>query len=82
MERSDLSDWDDHLYKEIFDSMLHYLEKRRQKDPYFSREVLRKLIETEYVKQDNAWAGKSPVEEIKDAATIAAFEHFLEEWKD
>jgi hypothetical protein len=77
-----VSDWDDNLYNEIFNSMLHYLEKRRLKDPDFSREVLRELIETEYVKQDNAWAGKSPVEDIKDAATIAAFEHFLEEWKE
>ncbi|MFW3146872.1 MAG: hypothetical protein ACMUIE_08695 [Thermoplasmatota archaeon] len=51
-------------------------------DPDFDREVLRKLLDTEYQKQDLGWAGKSPIEEIKDAATIAAFERYLSEWED
>jgi hypothetical protein len=77
-----MSDWDEGLYDEIYHSMLHYLEKRREGDPGFSREVLVEILNDAYVKQGNAWAGKSPVEEIKEAATIAAFEHYLSEWKE
>ena len=77
-----MSDWDDTLYQEIYDSMLHYLEKRRNGDPEFSRKVLEEVLADFYKKQGNAWAGKSPVEEIKEAATIAAFENYLSEWKE
>ena len=77
-----MEDWDEKLYSEIFNSMLHYLERRRVEDPTFSKDVLREVLDDTYRKQGNAWAGKSPVEDIKEAATIAAFEHYLEEWKD
>ncbi|MBN1390960.1 MAG: hypothetical protein JXA22_10005 [Candidatus Thermoplasmatota archaeon] len=33
-------------------------------------------------KQDHSWAGKSVIEDIREAATIAAFEYCLEEWKE
>ena len=52
------------------------------KDPEFSRKVLEEVLADFYKKQGNAWAGKSPVEEIKEAATIAAFENYLSEWKE
>jgi hypothetical protein len=77
-----MSEWDDELYDEIYYSMFHYLEKRRKGDPEFNRKVLKEILADAYRKQGNAWAGKSPVEEIKEAATIAAFEQFLNEWKD
>jgi hypothetical protein len=77
-----MPNWDDELYDEIYHSMIHYLEKRRKGDGGFSRKVLEEILADAYTKQGNAWAGKSPVEEIKEAATIAAFEHYLNEWKD
>ncbi|MFO8050919.1 MAG: hypothetical protein R6V01_04390 [Thermoplasmatota archaeon] len=77
-----MTEWDDLLYQEIFRSMLDYLAKRRRSDPDFSREVMVEILEMEYTKQDNAWAGKSPVEIIKDKATIAAYELYLSEWKE
>ena len=81
MRGSFMSEWDDELYEEIYHSMLHYLEKRREGDPQFNVKVLEEILVDAYKKQGNAWAGKSPVEEIKEAATIAAFEHFLNEWR-
>lgn len=77
-----MPDWDTELHDEILQSMLNYLDKRRKLDEGFTKEVLRKLIETEYAKQDNAWSGKSPIEEIKDSATIAAFELYMSEWEE
>ena len=77
----DMSEWDEELYDEIYNSMLHYLKKRREGDPEFTREVLEEILSDAYKKQGNAWAGKSPVEEIKEAATIAAFEQYLNDWK-
>jgi len=77
-----MTDWDDTLYDEVHCSILHYLEKRRKEDPEFSRSVLKDILADAYKKQGLSWAGKSPVEEIKEAATIAAFEHYLTEWKD
>ena len=77
-----LAEWDDELYQEIYLSMLHYVEKRRKGDPDFSKDVLEEILADAYVKQGNSWAGKSPVEDIKEAATIAAFEHCLSEWKE
>ena len=72
--------WKENLYNEIFDSRLDYLEKRRRLDSTFTREDMKKILFAEYRKQDLAWAGKSPVQEITDSATIAAYEHFLAQW--
>lgn len=77
-----MTEWDDDLYDEIYHSMLHYLDKRREGDAEFTRKVLEEILADAYRKQGNAWNGKSPVEEIKEAATVAAFEHYLNEWKD
>jgi len=77
-----LDEWDDALYQEIYLSMLHYVEKRRKGDPGFTKKVLEEVLADAYRKQGNSWAGKSIIEDIKEAATIAAFEHSLEEWRD
>jgi len=77
-----MPEWDDELYDEVYHSMIHYLEKRREGDQGFTKSVLKEILADAYKKQGNAWAGKSPVEEIKEAATIAAFEQYLNEWKD
>jgi len=34
------------------------------------------------MKKDNSRVGKSVIEDIKEAETIAALKHYLEEWKD
>jgi len=77
-----LAEWDDELYQEIYLSMLHYVDKRRKGDTGFTRSVLEEILADAYRKQGNSWAGKSVIEDIKEAAMIAAFEHSLEEWKD
>ena len=77
-----MTSWEHELHDEIFEAMLHYLDKRRSRDPEFTPSVLRELLGSEYRKQGDCWAGKSPVQDIREAATIAAFEHYLAHWSD
>lgn len=72
--------WEENLYQEVFDGMIMYLRMRKLEDTSFTKQILRELIDTEYVKHGNGWVGKSPVQEIKEAATIAAYEQFLATW--
>jgi hypothetical protein len=72
--------WKENLYNEVFNSRLEYLKKRRERDSSFSITDMEKILSAEYKKQDLAWAGKSPIQEITDSATIAAYEHFLAQW--
>ncbi len=72
--------WKEDLYNEVFQSRLEYLGKRKGKDPSFDLGVMEKILDAEYRKQDLAWSGKSPIQEITEAATIAAYEHFKAQW--
>ena len=74
--------WEEKLYDEVFQGMIFYLRMRRREDLTFNREVLEEMIRTEYVKHGNGWVGKSPIQEIKEAATIAAYEHYLASWDE
>ncbi|MGA1821639.1 MAG: hypothetical protein ACMUIG_03850 [Thermoplasmatota archaeon] len=76
-----MTDWDDGMYREIFDSMVQYLKDRRDSDPDFDIGTLRELIMNEYVKQGNDWVGKGPVQQIRESATVAAYEHYLAQWE-
>ncbi len=73
----EIKEWEEKLYKEIYESVLEKLEFRKKRDPNFSIERIRGELETMYVNQDNSWAGRSSAEEIKLSATISAFEFFI-----
>jgi hypothetical protein len=77
-----MTSWENELYDEIFDAMLRYLTQRRGHDPEFAPSILKEMLSSEYKKQGDCWAGKSPVQDITEAATIAAFEHYLAHWDD
>jgi hypothetical protein len=74
--------WKEELYNEVLMSRTDYLMKRRKIDPAFTIEVMDEILEAEYRKQDLAWSGKSPVQEITEAATIAAYESFRARWEE
>ena len=73
----EIKEWEEKLYKEIYESVLRNLEFRKKRDPNFSIKRIKGELETMYVNQDNSWAGKSAAEEIKLSATISAFEFFI-----
>jgi hypothetical protein len=74
--------WKDDLYNEVFQSRMEFLRKRRENDSSFDMKTMDEILADEYKKQELAWAGKSPIQEITEAATIAAYEHFKAEWKE
>ncbi len=73
----EIKDWEDKLYREIYESILSKLEFRKKRDPNFSLKRIKGELETMYINQDNSWAGRSAAEEIKISATISAFEFFI-----
>jgi len=75
--KMEIKDWEEKLYKEIYESVLGKLEYRKKRDPNYSIQRIKGELETLYVNQDNSWAGRSSAEEIKISATIAAFEFFI-----
>ena len=54
---------------------------RRRTDPTFTMDSLRGLLKTAYAAEADGWPGKTTLETISDAATIAAYEAMLHEWQ-
>ena len=75
------ADWPQRKHAEVFDRVCLDLERRRARDPAFTPAELEGLLKTAYVNQGNDWVGKGAVSETLQAATIAAYEHDLAEWK-
>ena len=76
-----IRDWEKRKYREVFEQTCHQLEARRASDPTFTLQFLEGLLETAYVDLGNDWLGRGAVGDITQSATIAAYEHFLAEWK-
>lgn len=66
--------WEEEKYDEVFESVYQYVQGHRKNAPDFTIQTLRDLLETEYIHQGNAWAGRSDVKEITINATIAAYQ--------
>ena len=73
--------WRDIKYDEIFEQELRGLERRRNHDPVCSVKDLEKILEALYIMDGADWGGRGDVQDIIMAATIAAYEHFIAQWK-
>jgi hypothetical protein len=49
--------------------------------PALQHRDLERLFDTAYTREGNDWVGRGAVADIVNAATIAAYEHMLIEWK-
>jgi SAM-dependent methyltransferase len=76
-----VDDWRHQVYQSTFDMTLSALEDRREKDTKFNIQQMEALLETEYINQGNDWDGRGELFHLKQDATIAAYEHFLAEWR-
>ncbi len=76
-----VDDWRHQVYQSTFDMTLAALEDRREKDNNFDIQQMEGLLETEYINQGNDWDGRGELFHLKQDATIAAYEHFLAEWR-
>ena len=73
--------WQQHKYDEVFEHTCAHIRRRRQLDPGFGIEQLEGLLQSEYVSQGNDWDGKGTIQHIVQAATIAAYELVMAEWR-
>ena len=73
--------WRDVKYTEVFEQELRGLERRRQSDPLCVVEDIEKILRNLYIMDGADWYGRGEVQDITMAATIAAYEHFIAQWK-
>jgi hypothetical protein len=74
----EVTDWRDAAYREVFEGTCRFLE-RGLRDETLSPDEIQRLLEAAYVDQGNDWLGRGALQEVTQAATIAAYEHVLAE---
>jgi len=74
-------EWRDNKYGEVFDEELRGLQRRRTSDPLCTVEDIEGILQHLYIMDGADWYGRGDVQDIIMAATIAAYEHFIAEWK-
>lgn len=75
------SDWRDIKYQETFEQELRGLERRRASDQNCTVGDMEGVLQHLYHMDGADWVGRGEVQDITMAATIAAYEHFIAEWK-
>ncbi|MDR2110137.1 MAG: hypothetical protein LBP32_02395 [Spirochaetaceae bacterium] len=73
--------WRDAKYQEIFEQEAGFLLRRRETDPRCSIEELEGILGHLYRMDGADWGGRGDVQDITLAATIAAYEHIIAQWK-
>jgi len=75
------TDWREQKREEVFESTLKGLENRRRIDRGFFLADARSALDHLYILEGNDWLGRGELGDIVTSATIAAYEHFIFEWK-
>jgi hypothetical protein len=78
---SESVEWRDVKYRNTFEEELRGLRRRRESDPRCTVEDLEGVLKHLYVMDGADWYGRGEVQDIIMAATIAAYERFIAEWK-
>ena len=74
-------EWRDVKYGEIFEQELRGLKRRRESDPKCTVEDIEGVLQHLYIMDGADWYGRGDVQDITMAATIAAYELFIAQWK-
>jgi hypothetical protein len=74
-------EWKEIKYTEVFEEELRGLERRRESDPHCTVGDIEGLLQHLYIMDGADWYGRGDVQDIIMAATIAAYEHFIAQWK-
>lgn len=82
--KTDLSqiEWEDKYRETIIAQTTKYLDDCRRLDPNFNLPLCEHMLETLYANQGDSWIGKGYLMELKEAATITAYELYLLHWKE
>ena len=78
---SSSTEWRDVKYKEIFEQELRGLQRRREADSRCKVEDIEGVLQHLYIMDGADWYGRGEVQDTTMAATIAAYEHFIANWK-
>ena len=73
--------WRDVKYQEVFEEELRGLDRRRKSDPLCTVKDIEGILQNLYIMDGADWYGRGDVQDVTMAATIAAYEHFLAQWK-
>jgi hypothetical protein len=76
-----MQEWRDIKYQETFEGELRGLERRRATDPHCTIADIEGTLKHLYIMDGADWIGRGDVQDITMAATIAAYEHFVAQWK-
>jgi hypothetical protein len=74
-------DWRDIKYEEVFEQEVRGLLRRRESDPACTIVDLEGVLQHLYHMDGADWVGRGEVQDITMAATIAAYEHSIAQWK-
>jgi len=74
-------EWKETKYTEVFEEELRGLERRRESDPLCTAKDIEGLLHHLYIMDGADWYGRGDVQDIIMAATIAAYEYFIAQWK-
>jgi hypothetical protein len=74
-------DWRDIKYDEVFEQERRGLLRRRELDPACTVADLEGVLQHLYHMDGADWTGRGEVQDITMAATIAAYEHIIAQWK-
>ena len=68
------------MYAETYEREIRGLERRRAADPNCTAEDIKGALKHLYIMDGADWGGRGPVQDTAIAATIAAYENFIENW--
>lgn len=78
---SETTEWIDDKYRQVFEEELTGLKRRKDHDPSCTISDISGTLHHLYIMDGNDQGGRGPVQDTTMAATIAAYEHFIAEWK-
>jgi len=78
---SETTEWIDEKYNKVFEDELLGLERRKKRDPGCTIADIEGTLKHLYAMDGNDLGGRGPVQDTTLAATIAAHEYFIAEWK-
>ena len=74
-------EWREIKYAEVFDEEIRGLQRRRNQDPNCKIQDIEGVLKNLYIMDGADWYGRGDVQDVSMSATIAAYEHFIAQWK-
>jgi hypothetical protein len=76
-----INDWRERKYSETLEGELAGLAARRKIDPSFTIEDAEGTLRHLYIQEGNDQGARGPLQDTVIAATIAAYEQFIDAWR-